>query len=94
MWIITTVLAAYYGFNRQIGEHKRWLYRSVSLTLAAITLRMLAPIHYSWFGLELGQQVLYWSCWLINISIAEWAIYIKLNNPRINNDAKEQELAC
>ncbi len=93
LWITTTLLAAYYGYKGRINLHKKWLFRSVALTLSAVTLRMLAPLHYYWFGLELGQQVLYWSCWLINICIAEWFIYSKLNKLCSDNDAAEQELA-
>jgi uncharacterized membrane protein len=71
-WIYCTgrgVLAARGG---RLHEHRRWMLRSVALTLAALTLRLYLPIPplLGWDYVE-GYRAIAWACWLPNLLVAE-----------------------
>ncbi len=77
LWLITTALAFYHAINGQIALHKEWIYRSVALTAAGITLRI-----YLGIGLGLLQLpflTVYlptaWLCWTLNLLVCEIIIY-------------------
>ncbi|WP_339725863.1 DUF2306 domain-containing protein [uncultured Paraglaciecola sp.] len=78
LWWFVTFKAVFHALNGDIQQHKKWIIRSTALTASAITLRLLSPILYSFFDLYTAQQIIYWSCWPINLLLAE--IYLwKLN---------------
>lgn len=71
LWWTTTLKAALSAIQKDIRSHRRWMIRSVALTSAAITLRLLSPFFYNFFDFEFAQQALYWSCWIINLLVVE-----------------------
>lgn len=72
-WLTTTTLALFYAIKGNIRSHKRWIYRSVALTAAAITLRLFLGIGLG--VLQLPFMTVYvptaWLCWTINLVICE-----------------------
>jgi len=75
LWIASTLQAYRHIRARQIELHRRWMIRSFSLTLAAVTLRIILP-----FELAIGipfpdaYQVVSWLCWVPNLVVAEWIV--------------------
>lgn len=72
-WLWVTALGIGYAIAGDYERHRRWMLRSVALTAAAITLRLM---------LALGQGVLHlpfvtvyiaaaWGCWTINLALCE-----------------------
>lgn len=78
-WLVCTYLAFSAIRRLDIVSHRNWMWRSYSLTLAAITLRV-----YVFFGswsFDLGQPIAYatiaWLSWVPNLLICETYIYLK-----------------
>jgi uncharacterized membrane protein len=76
-WFYTT-LNAYTTIKRKdIQKHRKWMIRSYSLTLAAVTLRLWMPILPNLLGISFDDSyiIISWLCWVPNIFVAE--IYLK-----------------
>lgn len=77
LWLLTTGLAFFYALKGQISAHKRWIYRSVALTAAGITLRLFLGVGLG--VLQLPFLTVYvptsWLCWTINLMICEIILY-------------------
>lgn len=76
LWLFTSA-QAYIAIRRgRIAEHRRWMIRSFSLTLAAVTLRNYLPLLL--FGLHWSFRSAYitvsWLCWMPNLIVAEWLV--------------------
>jgi uncharacterized membrane protein len=58
----------------QMG-HRRWMIRSYSLTLAAVTLRIYLPLSQL-AGIPFAEayQAVAWACWVPNLVVAEWLV--------------------
>lgn len=71
-WLTTTLLGLRTALERRFAEHRRWMIRSWSLTLAAVTLRlylpalMLAPLPPTTSYVAIS-----FLCWVPNLLIAE-----------------------
>lgn len=72
-WLIATSLAFYYALKGDIRQHRRWIYRSVALTAAGITLRVFLGIGLG--VLQLPFLTVYvptaWLCWVLNALVCE-----------------------
>lgn len=56
------------------AEHRRWAVRNVSLTLAAVTLRIYLPSSAAaGIPFESSYPFIAWLCWVPNLLVAEWA---------------------
>jgi uncharacterized membrane protein len=76
-WLATTLLAWRYAIGRDIKRHRRWMTRSFSLTLAAVTLRLYLPLSELLPFDELDSyRAISFLCWVPNLLIAE-AFYIR-----------------
>ena len=55
--------------------HREWMIRSVALTFAAVTLRLILPLELA-LGLSfpVAYKIVSWACWLPNVVAAEWLI--------------------
>lgn len=71
IWPICTGIGVYKALTGQFDAHREWMMRSIALTLAAITLRLISPVLYQFYSLYEAQQIIYWSCWIINLVIVE-----------------------
>ncbi|MCF6317996.1 MAG: DUF2306 domain-containing protein [Proteobacteria bacterium] len=76
-WLIATVKAVIYAMQGNIQLHKRWIYRSIALTSAAITFRIYLGVGLG--VLELPFLTVYlpisWLCWVLNLVACEIIIY-------------------
>ncbi|WP_196139906.1 DUF2306 domain-containing protein [Aliikangiella sp. G2MR2-5] len=84
LWWLSTLIAVMAIFQGNVAKHKIWMIRSMALTTAAITLRLLSPIFSFWLEPETAQISLYWSCWIINGLAVEIWFYIRRNHRASN----------
>lgn len=77
LWWVTTLMGVANAKKGDINSHRRWMLRSIALTTAAITLRLLSPFFHSNFDPVTAQQGLYWSCWIINLTLVEVWLFIR-----------------
>ena len=74
MFWLYTGLNAYLAVRRgAITEHRKWMIRNFSLTLAAVTLRIYLPVSMA-AGIEfsVAYPIIAWLCWVPNLTFAEW----------------------
>lgn len=74
LWVAVTGQAVRLAMLGQIGSHRRWMIRSLALTLAAVTLRLELPILAAVLGFEAGFPLVAWLCWVPNVLVAEWVL--------------------
>lgn len=88
-WLWMTALGIAYAIAGDYERHRRWMLRSVALTAAAISLRLM---------LALGQGVLHlpfvtvyiaaaWGCWTINLALCELWLYRRGRQHRLASAA-------
>lgn len=82
LWIGFTCMAIIKALKKEFLEHEKWMIRSYSLTLSAISLRLMAIIFPKIVHLDAHTEyaVLAWLSWTINLLIAECLIYFKTIN--------------
>ena len=76
---LLAVLWLYTGFRAfsairrgEVVEHRQWMVRNFSLTLAAVTLRILLPASgIAGIPFELAYPAIAWLCWVPNLLVAE-----------------------
>lgn len=73
LWLTATLLAYLRIRARDQVAHRRWMFRSYALTLAAVTLRIYLPVSQL-IGVRFSDayQVVAWLCWVPNLVIVEW----------------------
>jgi uncharacterized membrane protein len=73
LWLFTTARAYVAIRAHEEARHRRWMIRSYSLTLAAVTLRIYLPLSLA-AGIQFtnAYRVISWLCWVPNIILAEW----------------------
>jgi uncharacterized membrane protein len=71
-WLYTGV-RAYRAIRRgAVQEHRNWMVRNVSLTLAAVTLRIYLPSSMiAGIPFEVAYPAIAWLCWVPNLIVAE-----------------------
>lgn len=75
LWVATTLTATRKIMVKNIQAHKAWMFRSYSLTFAAVTLRLwLAPLALIFGDFEAGYRVVAWVCWIPNLLVIEAVI--------------------
>ncbi len=87
LWIYTTFFAVKYALEGNIAKHKRWIYRSIAVTSAAITLRLflgvrLGVLHLPFFTVYIPTS---WLCWIINLMICEVILMQKQKRFSLNS---------
>ena len=76
VWLLTAALALAFARARQrrFDEHRAWMMRSYSLTLAAATVRLAGlPILVLTRDAIVAITCAFWS-WILNLVVAEWLI--------------------
>jgi uncharacterized membrane protein len=73
-WLFTG-LRAFQAIRRgNVSEHRKWMIRNFSLTLAAVTLRIYLPASLiAGVPFELSYPIIAWASWLPNLLVAELA---------------------
>jgi hypothetical protein len=76
LWFYFTLVAFLKIKKGDVAAHELWMWRSFSLTLAAITLRVY--IFFSSYYFDLSQPTAYaiiaWSSWLPNLLLVEYLV--------------------
>ncbi|PPJ43922.1 MULTISPECIES: DUF2306 domain-containing protein [unclassified Pseudoxanthomonas] len=73
-WLFTGLRAFQSIRMGAVQEHRKWVVRNVSLTLAAVTLRIYLPSSMiAGIPFELAYPVIAWLCWVPNLLVAELA---------------------
>ncbi|MFC3853225.1 DUF2306 domain-containing protein [Salinispirillum marinum] len=71
-WLFTGVCAFLAIRRGEVQEHRKWVVRNVSLTLAAVTLRIYLPSSMvAGIPFEVAYPVIAWLCWVPNLVVAE-----------------------
>lgn len=87
-WLWTTLMAYRRAVARDFADHERWMIRSFSLALAAVTLRIYLPIA-GVTGLPFLESyiAIAWLAWVPNLIAAE--LYIRARHPlRVRADVR------
>lgn len=83
LWFICTYKAYVHIRIGDVEKHRKWILRSYSLTLAAITLRLY--VFFSSWSFDLAQPAAYaiiaWLSWTLNLLICEWYLSKKKSRP-------------
>jgi len=79
-WLWTTLIAYRRAVARDFADHERWMIRSFSLALGAVTLRLYLPLS-AIAGLPFLESyiAIAWLAWVPNLIVAE--IYIRARGP-------------
>ena len=72
VWFGSTVMGWRKAVAGEFAQHRRWMIRSLSLTFAAVTLRIMLPL-IPLTGLEFveGYRAISFLCWVPNLLLAE-----------------------
>lgn len=72
LWLFTSYKAYYYIRQKMIAEHQKWIMRSMALTFAAITLRILMPSFLiGGIPFDTAYPIIAWACWVPNLMLNE-----------------------
>lgn len=73
LWLYTGLRAYQAVRCGAIAEHRKWMVRNFSLTIAAVTLRLYLPVSMV-AGVEfsIAYPIIAWLCWVPNLVFAEW----------------------
>jgi len=72
LWLYTGLRAFLAIRGGAVAEHRRWMVRNFSLTLAAVTLRLLLPASMiANIPFETAYPAIAWLCWVPNFLVAE-----------------------
>jgi hypothetical protein len=96
LWLGTTTAAFLMARRRRYGEHRRWMVRSVALTLSIIVNRVLSVGFALWlfpqldttFGGDEGRLIesvaglSAWSGWTLSLLAAEWVLQASARRAR------------
>ncbi|MCV2367718.1 DUF2306 domain-containing protein [Roseateles oligotrophus] len=71
-WLFTGLRAFQAIRSGAVQAHRRWIVRNVSLTLAAVSLRIYLPLSMvTGIPFELAYPAIAWLCWVPNLWVAE-----------------------
>lgn len=72
IWIISTGLGIWHARRGDLARHRWWMQRSLALTFAAITLRIImAPLMASGWTVAETYEITAWGSWLLNLALLE-----------------------
>jgi uncharacterized membrane protein len=75
IWLIATFRALQVVKRGQIALHQEWMIRSIALTFAGVTLRILLPAQLmSGISIDVAYPVVAWLCWVPNLVVVEYII--------------------
>lgn len=75
LWITFTAQGIWFAIRKNIPEHRRFMLRSVALTFAAVTLRlMMMPLMASGWSSTETYLITAWASWMINLAFVEFVL--------------------
>lgn len=73
VWLITVSCALTQILKGNVEAHRKWMTRNYALTLAAVSLRLLLPVLYTFdVSFESAFATVAWMSWVPNLLMAEW----------------------
>lgn len=74
-WLGTTIWGIALAMKGDRAAHRRWMIRSIALTLAAVTLRIQIPVSMALdIPFATAYPVIAWLCWVPNVIVAEMVL--------------------
>lgn len=71
-WFLATATGWRKAVEGQFGQHRRWMIRSLSLTFAAVTLRLMLPmVPLTGLDFPVAYRAISFLCWVPNLLLAE-----------------------
>ncbi len=86
LWLGATALAVVRVRNGDIAAHRRWMLRSVALSAAAISLRILLGLFCLFFAFQASYLSAAWLCWMLNLALVETYLYFNHTSTFTGND--------
>lgn len=76
LWLLSTIVGVFYIKKKNVQLHSSWMIRSFFLTFANMTIYIIVAIanHALKLPYGLSYSIAVWSCWPINLVLAEIAI--------------------
>lgn len=73
IWLLSTGLGIAYAVRGELERHRRWMWRSIALTFAAVTLRLILGIGTGMLHLRFLPVYIFaaWACWSVNLALCE-----------------------
>lgn len=72
LWLASTAMGLAHARARRFDLHRRWMLRSVALTLTAVTLRLImAPLLATGWSVVETYEITAWLSWLVNLTVVE-----------------------
>lgn len=72
VWFVTTIMGWRKAVTGEFAQHRRWMIRSLSLTFAAVTLRIMLPmIPLTGLTFDDGYRAISFLCWMPNLLLVE-----------------------
>ena len=72
VWFATTAMGWRKAVTGEFAQHRRWMIRSLSLTFAAVTLRIMLPmIPLTGLTFDDGYRAISFLCWVPNLLLVE-----------------------
>lgn len=72
LWLGTTIMGIGLAMRGDRAAHRRWMIRSIALTLAAVTLRLQIPASMMLdLPFDTAYPAIAWLCWVPNLIVAE-----------------------
>jgi uncharacterized membrane protein len=75
LWISTTLIAIQHARAGRIRAHRKWIWRSMALTSAGISLRILLPLLSIFFSFNTSYIIVAWLSWMGNLIFVELYFY-------------------
>jgi len=73
IWLLATFRAMQVVMRGQIALHQEWMIRSIALTFAGVTLRVILPVQLlAGISIDVAYPVVAWLCWVPNLVVAEF----------------------
>jgi hypothetical protein len=73
LWLVATALGIWHARARRFDLHRIWMVRSVALTCAAISLRIImAPLLALGWQVNETYDITAWGSWIVTLIFAEW----------------------
>ncbi|MEP4926153.1 MAG: DUF2306 domain-containing protein [Hyphomicrobiales bacterium] len=75
LWLLAMFRAMQIVMRGQIALHQEWLIRSIALTFAGVTLRVILPVQLlGGISIDVAYPAVAWLCWVPNLTVAEFVI--------------------
>ena len=72
LWLLTTIKGIQLAMRGDLARHRWWMERSIALTFAAVTLRLImAPLMASGWTVAQTYDITAWGSWILNLALLE-----------------------